>query len=317
MPLPLDEKVVATATELLGLFKGAFGPHPGFRPAHAKGQLLSGTFTPTAEAKALSKAPHFQAASTPVIARFSDSTGIPQIPDTDDNSKPHGFGLRFNLPEKDGKRVHTDIIGHSVPAFPVANGEDFVAFLKALGGSPPGTPSPTPIEQFLGSHPAALKFVTYPKPFPVSLATENYFALNAFKFIAEDGKETFIRYQVLPEVGHQTISDEEAKSKGADYLFDEIKERIKGSPVVFNLVAQIAEKGDVTDDVTQQWQDDRKIVTLGTIKLDALVENSPAVQKVTILDPIPRVDGIVESDDPILQVRAALYLISGRERRAA
>jgi len=216
-----------------------------------------------------------------------------------------------------GERKHTDVIGHSTPHFPVQTGLDFIAFLKALGGSPAGTPSPTPIEQFLGSHPAALRFVQAPKPFPVSLATENYFALNAFKLIAADGKETNIRYQILPDLGHQTITDEEATKKGHNYLFDEIKERVTAGAISFKLVAQIAEAGDPTDDITEEWPESRKIVQLGTIKLDSVVEDSDKVQKVTIFDPIPRVEGIEPSADPILEFRAALYLISGRERRAA
>jgi len=35
-----------------------------------------------------------------------------------------------------------------------------------------------------------------------------------------------------------------------------------------------------------------------------------------IFDPIPRVDGIDASDDPLLELRA-VYLLSGRRRRAA
>jgi catalase len=40
-------------------------------------------------------------------------------------------------------------------------------------------------------------------------------------------------------------------------------------------------------------------------------------QKNVIFDPIPRVDGIDPSDDPLLELRAAVYLIGGRRRRAA
>jgi catalase len=36
-----------------------------------------------------------------------------------------------------------------------------------------------------------------------------------------------------------------------------------------------------------------------------------------IFDPIPRVDGIDPSDDPLLELRAAIYLLSGRRRRQA
>jgi len=36
-----------------------------------------------------------------------------------------------------------------------------------------------------------------------------------------------------------------------------------------------------------------------------------------IFDPIPRVDGIEPSADPLFQPRADVYLLSGRRRRAA
>jgi catalase len=42
-----------------------------------------------------------------------------------------------------------------------------------------------------------------------------------------------------------------------------------------------------------------------------------AEQKRIIFDPIPRVDGIDPSADPLLELRAAIYLLSGRRRRAA
>ena len=40
-------------------------------------------------------------------------------------------------------------------------------------------------------------------------------------------------------------------------------------------------------------------------------------EKHIIFDPIPRIDGIEPSGDPLLELRAAVYLISGRRRRAA
>lgn len=267
---------------------------------------MKGTFTPTAEAKALSKAPHFQQDSTPVIVRFSNSTGIPTIPDTDPNSVPRGIAVRFQYA---GPHKHTDIIGHSTPAFPARTGADFLAFFTAIlsGGA----------AEYVSSHPATAAFVTAAKPFPASFATERYYALNAFKFVAPAGAERFVRYQIAPAAGTAYLSDAEAKARSADYEFDELAERLKGGPVVLLLYAQMAAPGDPTDDVTQQWPEDRERVLLGRIELDALDEESVKNQKQLIFDPIPRVEGIVESDDPILDFRAALYLISGRERRKA
>ena len=77
MPLPTDEKVLKLSQDLLQQFDTLFGLHPGFRPAHAKGAMLTGRFIPSRDAASLSRAPHLNRESTPVTTRFSDSTGDP------------------------------------------------------------------------------------------------------------------------------------------------------------------------------------------------------------------------------------------------
>ena len=88
MPLPTDEKILKLSNDLLRQFDTLFGLQPGFRPAHAKGVMLMGRFIPSREAASLSRAPHFNWESTPVTTRFSDSSGIPLIPDNDPNASP-------------------------------------------------------------------------------------------------------------------------------------------------------------------------------------------------------------------------------------
>src|SRR5579862_9028906 len=98
------------AQQLLDAFDRLQGVHPGFRPAHAKGLMCSGVFTPSTEAVKLTRAPHANRASTPVTVRYSDSTGLPNIPDNDPTrSGPRGIAVRFHLDD----HLHTDIIGHS------------------------------------------------------------------------------------------------------------------------------------------------------------------------------------------------------------
>jgi catalase len=87
--------------------------------------------------------------------------------------------------------------------------------------------------------------------------------------------------------------------------------------VRFTLAVQLAEDGDVVDDATIGWPSEREVRELGTVELTAAVSDGAAEQKHIIFDPIPRVAGIEPSDDPLLELRAALYLISGRRRRAA
>ncbi|KAK3391114.1 catalase-like domain-containing protein [Podospora didyma] len=309
MPLPTDEKVVETSKAIVGTLKGIFGPHPGCRPAHAKGILLDGTFTPTAAAASLSKAQHFNAPSTPVLARLSSSTGIPQLPDNDPNGNPRGLAVRFRLAEAP-RRVHTDIIAHAADGFPGRTGEDALAFFTALKE---GT-----IGEYLGGHPEALAFVQLPKPFPESFATEKFFAVNAFKLVDKDGKGTFVRYRIIPSAGVSHLTDEAAAARPGTYLFDALPQLLAAGPIEYKLTAQVAEDGDVTDDNTSHWPETRQIVELGTISLTQIAPgDNEAQQKSVIFDPIPRVEGVEPSDDPLLQARAGIYLISGRERRAA
>jgi catalase len=314
MPLPTDQKLINLSNELIAQFDALFGLHPGFRPAHARGIMLTGTFVPTKDAAALSSAPHFiKSEPTQVTARFSSSTGIPNIPDTDPNAEPRGFAVRFNL----AAHVHTDIIGHSTPSFPTRTGADFLEFLRAIASSGPGVTSPTPIEAFLGSHPAALAFVQTPKPHPTSFAHEAYYGLTAMKFINSEGATRFGRYIIVPDAGVKHLDEAAIKAQSKDFLFDELPQRMEHGAVSFQLYVQLANDGDVIDDATVQWPEDRPKINLGKLTFTKVVGDNDHEQKQIIYDPIPRIQGIEPSDDPLLELRAAVYLISGKRRRQA
>src|SRR5690349_3224657 len=208
MPLPTDEKLIALSQELLKQFDAIFGLQPGFRPAHARGIMLTGTFTPSTEAVSLTRAPHIIRESTPVTARFSSSTGLPLLPDTDPGANPRGLAIRFNLAE----HVHTDIVSHSTDGFPTRTGEEFLEFLRAVAASDSAKPSPSPLESFLASHPAALAFVQTPKPSPASFAKEAYFGVTAYRFTNQEGVSRYGRYRITPEAGIEHLDDATTKS---------------------------------------------------------------------------------------------------------
>jgi len=314
MPLPTDEKALALSHDLLQAFDNVFGVHPGFRPAHAKGALLSGTFAPSPEAATLTRAPHIERKSTPVTVRLSDSTGIPTIPDNDpQGASPRGCAIRFHLAE----HKHTDIISHSHDGFPVRTAEEFLEFLRAIAASDPSKPHPNPVEAFVSTHPAALAFVQAPKPIPTSFAKEKFFGINAFKFTNAEGATRYGRYRIVSELGTEYLATEAAAAKTPNFLFDDLSERIAQGPIKFHILVQLAEEGDAVDDATVQWPEGRPLLTLGEITLDAIVPNNDAEQRQIIFDPIPRIDGIEPSGDPLLDPRANLYLLSGRRRRAA
>jgi len=300
---PLPVAIVHALNELSG------GPHPGYRANHAKGVMVSGTFTPARSARSLSKALHFQKA-VPLVVRFSDTTGVPTMPDADPAASPHGMAIRFMLPGDNS----TDIVSISANGFPVATPEDFLAFLQAAAHSGPGAAKPTPVEQFLGSHPAALKFVTTPRPPPESFATLAFYGVNAFKFTNAKGVSRYARYQILPAAGEHALSDAEAAHAAPDYLMDELPRRIARAPVRFKLVAQLANEGDSLDDPTAVWPADRTIVVLGTIELTGTVPDQVNAQKIIMFNPLSLLAGIEPSADPVLLARPSAYGVSFSQR---
>lgn len=291
------------------LNKVSNGPHPGFRANHAKGVMVEGTFTPSPSAASFSKAPHF-AKSVPVLVRFSDTTGVPTMPDADPNASPHGIAIRFTLPGGGS----TDIVSISANAFPVATPEDFLALLQAVAQSGPDAPKPTPIEKFLGTHPAALKFVSTPRPPPVSFGTLAFYGVNALKFTNAGGVSHYARYQIIPLAGEKALSAAQVATADPNYLMDELPKRIARGPVKFRLLAQVANQGDPVDDGTAVWPADRKLVSLGTISLTAMVKDQVTAQKLIMFSPLNLQAGIEPSADPVLLARPPAYGVSFSQR---
>jgi catalase len=118
-------------------------------------------------------------------------------------------------------------------------------------------------------------------------------------------------------VAGNTYLDKAGSGRGTpNFLFDE-QERIAKEPVTFRIVVQLAEAGDIVDDATVRWPEDRPQLTFGEMALTAMAPNNASEQQHIIFDPIPRVDGIAASADPLFEPRANIYLMSGRRRRAA
>jgi len=248
----------------------------------------------------------------PVVLRFSNFAGVPTVADNDPNAAgPRGFAVRFNLAE----HVHTDIVGHSHNGFPVKTGPAFLEFARALVASGPDATKPTPLDSFCEKHPETKAFLDAPKPIPVSYAKEAYFGVNAVKFTNESGTTKFGRYRILPEAGTEHLSPEAARQKTEGFLADELSQRLSGGPIKMRIMVQLAAAEDVVDDATCVWPEDRAEVEFGTITISEIANDlEPELRKI-IFDPIPRVDGIEPSADPLIEVRSQIYLLSGRRRR--
>ena len=67
--------------QLVETMRALAGPHPGFRPVHAKGLVCAGTFRPSPDARGMTRAPHLQGGPVPTVVRFSNANGNPDVHD--------------------------------------------------------------------------------------------------------------------------------------------------------------------------------------------------------------------------------------------
>jgi catalase len=247
-----------------------------------------------------------------VTVRYSDFAGVSAVHDNDpQGSGPRGIAVRFHLAD----HVHTDIIGHSTDGFPVRTGEEFLEFLRAAAAA--GGGKPEALGSFLATHPNAKRFVEAPKPIPTSFAREAFFAVTSFQFTNAQGVSKHGRFRVRPEEGTEYLSAEEAAAKSPNFLFEEIGPRLARGPFRLGVFVQLAGPGDDVADASVTWQAGREEVPFGTVTVTARVDDQAPERRKIIFDPVPRVDGIDSSGDPLTEVRSDLYLLSGRRRRKA
>lgn len=288
--------------------------------------MVEGTFKASSQAVVLSRAALFNGNTIAVTVRFSDTTGMPNVPDGSKPANPHGMAIKFHLPGGSD----TDMVLNSLKFFPVSNAADFRDLLLAVAASPPNAPKPTKLKQFVASHPtvpAAFATATTPDSF----ADEGYNGVDAFIFVNKADERQAVRYLYghfglvrLSRLGHDApwvkaqmvperavhLEEADAAQRAPDLLMDELPERLKRGPVRFSLKAQLGAAGDSTKDPTQPWPEDRKVVELGTLTIDHAVANSAEAQKTLSFLPGQLTDGIEPSDNPLIDARNGAYAVS-------
>ncbi len=300
----LNEPARDSPQQMVDALHSAFGVHHA-RAVHAKGVLLTGTFTPSVEARQLANAAVFTNGTLQITARFSDFTGIPDIPDTVGGANPRGFAIKFRLPSD----ASMDIVAHSFNGFPTATTNEFGYLLRAIGTSGDEATKPSALDQFLATHPIAKTFLTTQKPAPISYGTLAYFGVNSFKFTSASGESQFVRYRFVPLAGEQFLDPAAVIGKGPNYLSEEVVIRLSKGPIVYDWYAQIAASGDAIADPSVAWPESRRLVKLGTIAISRLVPDQPAADRVTMFIP-SNVPAGIEPADPMLTIRSAAYPIS-------
>lgn len=151
--------------------------------------------------------------------------------------QPTWHGHRFHLPSG----ASTDLIAQSYKGFPARTPEEFLSFLRALASSGAAAPTPTALDNFLATHPQAKLFAMAPKPIPTSFATESFYAVDAFRFTNREGASRYGRYRIIPDGGTKHLDAVEAARRPANFLFEELADRLSRGPIKFYIAVQLAE----------------------------------------------------------------------------
>ncbi|TGD97732.1 catalase family peroxidase [Methylobacterium nonmethylotrophicum] len=294
-----------TPSRVINRFEDVNGRHPGFRRNHAKGMCVAGTFAASGAGARVSRAGVFvQGRVTPVEGRVALAGGQPYAADAETTVR--SLALRFRLP--DGEEWRTGM--NDIPVFPVRTPEAFAEQLLAAKPDPAtGRPEPERLRAFYAAHPesAAAAALIRARTVTAGFADGTYRSLNAFRFVAADGRATPVRFAYLPERDAAPATD--ARSPGADrnFLFDDLAAALRREPLRWRLVVTLGQPGDPTDDATTPWPVDRETIDAGTLTLTGATPEAPGNCRDINFDPLVLPDGIAPSDDPLLSARSAAY----------
>lgn len=291
-------------TRVVDQFESTFGKFEGYRRSGAKGMCALGEFVGSAEGRALSSASAFSGRPVPVIVRFSVGGANPKAPDNARSQR--NMALQFNLP--DGEVWQMGNI--SAPIFGAATPEQFLGRLQSLQPDPATrAPDPARVKAFADANPEVLMQGRYfaGQPVPASFASVNYWGVHAFGFVNGRGERQWGKWVFEPVGGTQGLSDDEAKAKGPEFLFDELRQRVAAGNAAFDFRLQLAQAGDRLDSAITPLPDDRRKATLGRLTIKQVAADRDGECLRITFNPMVLPKGVEPSADPMLAARAAPY----------
>ena len=294
-------------TEMVNQFERTSGKYEGFRRSGAKGICAMGEFVGSAEGKNISISSAFSGHVIPVIVRFSVGGANPKA--ADNTRSQRNLALQFYLP---GNEVWQ--MGNiSAPVFGSATPEQLFGRLQSLQADPTTkTADPVKVKAFADANPAVLMQGKYfaSKAVPASYVSTNYWGVHGFGFSNASNQKVWGKWIFEPIEGVQTLSDEQAKAKDPNFLFDDLRQRVAAGKASFNFNLEIAQTGDILDNATIPLPEGRKKVTLGVLKVVSVSPDNTGPCLNITFDPNNMPKGVEGAADPMLRARTASYAIA-------
>ena len=288
-------------------FESTFGKFEGYRRSGAKGICATGEFVGSAAARELSTTSAFSGGRIPVVVRLSVGGANPKAPDNTRSQR--NLALQFMLP--DGEQW---LMGNiSAPVFGAATPEQFLGLVASRQPDPSTKmPDPAKVKAFNDANPEVALLPKYlaAQPVPASYASVNYWGVHAFGFVNAAGTTQYGKWIFEPMGGVQGLSDEDAKAKGPNFLFDDLRDRVRDGKAAFQFNLELAQPGDTLDNATIPLPAGRRKVNLGTLTLTSVSPDAGGPCLTVNFNPAVLPKGVVASKDPLLAARAAPYAIS-------
>ena len=291
------------------------------RIVHARGVGAHGIFKCTKDMSKYTKACLFtkKGKETPLFSRISTVAGSRGSTDTPRDVR--GFAIKFYTEEG-----NYDIAGNNMPVFVIQDAIKFPDFVHAVKPEPD-----TEVPQAQSAHDTFWDFVTRnqesahmvmwqmsDRAIPLNLRMIDGFGVHTFRWINDEGKATFVRYQWNPQLGvHSRVWDETLKVSGNDPdsqrkdLYEAIDE---GNYPVWDFCVQLLPEEKENDfpfdilDPTKVWpEEDIPKIKIGEMIFNRNVDNYFAETEQVAFNPGNVIPGIDFSNDPLLQGRLFSY----------
>lgn len=298
------------------------------RVVHARGFGAHGDFTLYHSMKEYTRAGFLQqpGSTTPVFVRFSTVQGGKGSKDTARDVR--GFAVKFYT-----EQGNYDILSLPFPVFFVHDPFKFVDSQHALKPQPQhDMPTASAAHDnfwdFVANNQESAHFIMWAmsdRTIPRSWRMMDWFAINTFRFVNEQGKGTFVRFHWKPVLGVHSLLMEEAEVIGGvdpDFHRKDLYEAIeKGAFPEFELGVQLISEEDEHAfefdilDPTKLWPEEIiPLNIIGKLTVNRNVDNFFAETEQVAFDVTNVVPGITFTNDPILQGRTFTYKASQLHR---
>jgi catalase len=292
------------------------------RIVHARGSAAHGYFQVYKPLNGLTRADFLQdpGKKTPVFARFSTVAGGAGSVDTPRDVR--GFAVKFYTEEG-----NFDLVGNNIPVFFIQDAMKFPDLVHSVKmepdrGFPQAASAHDTFWDFVSLMPESMHMLMWAmsdRTIPRSLRMMEGFGVHTFRFVAANGKSTFVKFHWRPMLGAQsTLWDEAVKIAGADPDFHrrDLWEAIeKGDYPEFELSVQAFDQAtadkfefDVLDPTKLIPEEQVPLTPIGKMVLDRNPDNFFAETEQAAFHPGHVVPGIDFSNDPLLQGRLFSYL---------